>query len=364
MEKALRCLRLPAASLLLLSLASPLLADDAFYRGKRLTILVNYAAGGPTDVESRVLARHIGKYLDGSTGVLVQNMDGAGGLTGTNYLGEVAPKDGSVVGYLTGTAFQYAHEPRARRVDYLSYEFVAYQPGTSVYFMRTDVKPGMKRPIDLMKAENLIVGGLGADNAKDILLRLNLDMLGLKYNYVTSYKGSQGARMALQQGEINFYSESPPSYRGVIEPGLVSKGIVVGNFYDASYDGERFFEASQMKGVDMMTFPQFYKAVKGKDPEGELWEIYKAVIALNGAMQRMIVLPPNAPEGAKAALRKAVAKLNTDRDYMDDAVKTFGYVPEWVADQNVTPKVRKALVLPEKTRAFLKHFIENPPRNR
>ena len=25
-------------------------ADDSFYRGKRLTILVNYAAGGPTDV--------------------------------------------------------------------------------------------------------------------------------------------------------------------------------------------------------------------------------------------------------------------------------------------------------------------------
>jgi len=363
MDKANRCLQM-AAALLFLMIPFTAQADDSFYRGKRLTILVNYAAGGPTDVESRVLARHIGKHLDGNAGILVQNMDGAGGLTGTNYLGEVAPKDGTMVGYLTGTAFQYAHDPRARRVDYLTYEFVAYQPGTSVYFMRTDVKPGMNSARDLMKAENLIVGGLGADNAKDILLRLNLDMLGLKYNYVTSYKGSQGARMALQQGEINFYSESPPSYRGVIEPGLVAKGLVIGTFYDASYDGERFFEASQMQGVNMMTFPQFYKAAKGKEPDGELWEIYKAVIALNGAMQRMMVLPPGVPDAAKKALRNAVAKLNSDRDYMDDALKTFGYVPEWIADENVTPKVRKALVLPEKTRAFIKHYIENPPRNR
>jgi len=363
MDKTHRCLQM-AAALLFLMTPFAVQADDSFYRGKRLTILVNYAAGGPTDVESRVLARHIGKHLDGNAGILVQNMDGAGGLTGTNYLGEVAPKDGTMVGYLTGTAFQYAHDPRARRVDYLTYEFIAYQPGTSVYFMRTDIKPGMKTATDLMKAENLIVGGLGADNAKDILLRLNLDMLGLKYNYVTSYKGSQGARMALQQGEINFYSESPPSYRGVIEPGLVSKGLVIGTFYDASYDGERFFEANQMKGVDMMTFPQFYKTVKGKEPEGELWEIYKSVIALNGAMQRMIVLPPGAPMPARIALRNAMAKLNSDRDYMEDALKTFGYVPEWIADEGVTPKVRKALVLPEKTRAFIKHYIENPPRNR
>jgi len=78
----------------------------------------------------------------------------------------------------------------------------------------------------------------------------------------------------------------------------------------------------------------------------------------------MMVLPPSVPDAAKKALRNAVAKLNSDRDYMDDALKTFGYVPEWIADENVTPKVRKALVLPEKTRAFIKHYIEHPPRNR
>ena len=181
-------------------------AAAQFHQGKRLTILVNYAAGGPTDIEARALARHIGKHLEGSPAVIVQNMDGAAGLTGRNYLGEVAPKDGTMVGYFTGTAFQYANDSRQHRVDYLTYDFVAYQPGTSVYFVRTDVKPGMKVASDIIKAQNLVSGGLGTDNAKDILLRLTLDMLGVKYNYVTGYKGSQGARLALQTGEINFYS--------------------------------------------------------------------------------------------------------------------------------------------------------------
>ena len=159
----------------------------------------------------------------------------------------------------------------------------------SVYFMRTDIKPGMKSAGDLMKAENLIVGGLGADNAKDILLRLNLDMLGLKYKYVTSYRGSQAARLALQQNEINYYAESPPSYRSTIEPTLVKTGEVIPLFYDPGFDGETFRTPKQMEGVNMMDFRQFYEKIKGEPPSGHLWDVYRTILAANGAMQRLIV---------------------------------------------------------------------------
>ena len=83
-------------------------ATDPFYKGKRLTLLINYAAGGPSDIEGRLLVRHIGKYLDGNPTIIVQNMDGAGGMIGNNYLGEIAPKDGTMVGYFTGSAWNAA----------------------------------------------------------------------------------------------------------------------------------------------------------------------------------------------------------------------------------------------------------------
>jgi tripartite-type tricarboxylate transporter receptor subunit TctC len=344
--------------------AAPTPSKAQFYQGKRLTILVNYAAGGPTDIEARVLARHIGKHLDGVATVIVQNMDGAAGLTGRNYLGEIAPKDGTMVGYFTGTAFQYANDSRQHRVDYRTYDFVAYQPGTSVYFMRTDVKPGMKTAADLMKAENLVSGGLGPDNAKDLLLRITLDLLGVNYKYVTGYKGSQGARLALQTGEINYYSESPPSYRGVIEPSLVAKGEVIPTYYDPNFDGEKFVETTQMRGLDIKSFPEFFQQVKGRMPEGELWEVYKRVIALNGAMQRMVVLPPNSPPEAVAALRAAVRKLNDDKSYEDDAIKTFGFGPEWTAHDGVADHVRRTLVLPQPVKDFIHAYIKNAPKGR
>ena len=33
---------------------SPAAADEPFYKGKRLTLIVNFAAGGPTDIEGRL----------------------------------------------------------------------------------------------------------------------------------------------------------------------------------------------------------------------------------------------------------------------------------------------------------------------
>ena len=92
--------------------------------------------------------------------MLVQNKDGAGGIVGAEYLGEVGPKDGTIFGYFTGTGLIYAIDPSRFDPDFRNYEFVGHQAGTTVYYMRTDMPPGMKTAADMMKAQGLIVGGL------------------------------------------------------------------------------------------------------------------------------------------------------------------------------------------------------------
>ena len=120
------------------------LAQTPFYQGKRPTIFVNFAAGGPTDIEARLFTRAISRHLEGNPPFLVRNMDGAGGMTGANYLGEVAPRDGTYIGYFSSVAWLYSVLPGERRVAFDTYDFVAYQPGTSIHYMRTDVKPGIR----------------------------------------------------------------------------------------------------------------------------------------------------------------------------------------------------------------------------
>src|SRR4051812_42963937 len=82
-------------------LTTTALADDPFYKGKRLTMLINFAAGGPTDIEGRLFAKHLVRHINGVPSLIIQNMEGAGGIVGAKYLGEVSPRDGTVAGYFT-----------------------------------------------------------------------------------------------------------------------------------------------------------------------------------------------------------------------------------------------------------------------
>lgn len=342
--------------------ASGAAAQEPFYKGKRLSVMVNFAAGGPTDIEGRLFSRHIVRHLDGQPNIIVQNIDGAGGLTGTTWLGEVAPKDGSVMGYLTGVAWLFASEPERHRVDLRTYEFVAYQPGTTVYYVRTDVKPGMKEATDIVKAQGIVSGGLGADNSKDLLIRLSLDMLGVPFRHVTGYRSNNTARMALQQNEVNFFAESPPAYRSVVEPNLVRNGQVIPTYYDPGWNGERISVPKQIEGLAILPFHALFEKVKGTKPSGPLWEAYLSSLAINGAMQRLLALPPNTPPAALQALRNAVLRLNADKVFSEDALKTIGFVPEYSAGPETNRQVRQAVVLRPEIRAFVADYMKGANR--
>ena len=85
-----------------------------------------------------------------------------------------------MVGYFTGTAWRYANDPERFRTDFKTYDFLAYQPGSTVYYARADVARSASRTrTDIAKARELVAGGLGAENAKDLPTSgSRLDMLG------------------------------------------------------------------------------------------------------------------------------------------------------------------------------------------
>src|SRR5262245_49815688 len=76
-------------------------AESPFYQGKNVVFLINFAAGGPTDIEGRIVARHLAKHIPGNPTLIVQNMAGAGGVTGINFLGEAAKREALTMGYFT-----------------------------------------------------------------------------------------------------------------------------------------------------------------------------------------------------------------------------------------------------------------------
>jgi tripartite-type tricarboxylate transporter receptor subunit TctC len=338
--------------------ASGAAAADPFYKGKRLTVLINFAPGGPTDIEGRLFAKYIGRHIDGKPSIVVQNKDGAGGLVGSSYLGELGPKDGTMVGYLTGSAWKYVIDPSTHRVDFRTYEFIGYQPGNAVYYVRTDVQPGMKTNTDIMKAKGLVAGGLATDSSKDLLIRVTLDMLGVPYKYVTGYRSSNTARLALQRGEIGLHSETTPGYFSVVEPTMVKTGMVIPLYYDPLYDGETFSAPKVMQGSPIPTFPEFYKKVKGGTPSGIRWDVYRANLAVDSAMLRTIAMPPGTPKAAVDAMRTALAELNNDKEYAAEALKVMKFVPHYETSPDINTRVRKNLTVSPEVRTFVLDYMK------
>ena len=77
-------------------------ADD-FYRGKQITFVVSGGVGGGYDASARLIAQYLPKYIPGEPTIVVQNQPGAGGLGATNWLYNVAPRDGLTIGMVNNT---------------------------------------------------------------------------------------------------------------------------------------------------------------------------------------------------------------------------------------------------------------------
>jgi hypothetical protein len=253
-------------------------------------------------------------------------------------------------------------EPQSYRVPFDQYEFVAYQPVNVVYYMRADTPPGMKSAADIMQAKGLVTGGLAADSSKDILIRLTLDMLGVPYKYVTGFRSSAPARLALQRGEINFFSESSPSYFGVVEPSLSKTGQVIPVWYDPISDGRTFAPFKPMDDQQVAGFPEFYRKLKGSAPSGRLWDVYRTNLAVDSAMLRTVVLPPGVPQASIEALRKAFERLNGDKEFAEEAFKAIQFVPQFMTGGDLNAQVRRTLVVDPTIRTFVTDYIKNPPR--
>jgi putative tricarboxylic transport membrane protein len=349
-----------AANVLALSLMGTASAAD-FYAGKRLTLIINQPAGGPSDIQGRQFADNLARHIAGNPTIIVKNLAGAGGTVGMNFMGTKAPNDGTTFGFMSAVAVASALKPLADRglqVDPEKYEVVGLTSGASYAYIRSDVAPGIKKPEDIMKTNGFTLLGLRTSNPVDIRERLALDILGLKYNYVTGYRGSSKARIALLQGEGDYFTESAPGFRAKVMPTLVKTGKAVALYFYDLDDGRKIYSPESLsKGLDMISFSAFYKKVKGKEPSGQLWTVFREVNRAANMPQRLIFLPPGAPKEAKEALQAAIAKMNKDPKYQENAKKIMGFAPVYEVGATADQIWKASVKLSPPTLEFLKAYL-------
>src|SRR5690242_6008481 len=72
-------------------------AVSDFYAGKTITLIISTGVGGGIDANARLVARHWGDHIPGKPTIVPKNMTGAGHLQATNFMYNVAPKDGTTI---------------------------------------------------------------------------------------------------------------------------------------------------------------------------------------------------------------------------------------------------------------------------
>lgn len=340
-----------------LAFASAQAAD--FYKGKTFTLLVNYPPGGPTDIEARVVARHLDRHIPGKPNVIVKNMGGAAGNLGANFLGEVADKDGLTVGFFTWNPIDQLLGHEGLRVKFSDFIIIAGVQQPSMVYARKDTPPGLARGADIVKVSTVKIGGLGPTSSQSLYATLALDLLGVKYNLVHGYKGLKEVETAALQGEIQLSNTSLPGYRASIEPTMVKTGVVVPLWHYDIEDASGKFAASPVV-PEIPTFLQVYRQIKGADamPSGEHWESLRLVAKIMNSMFRSVMMRPGSPKDAVAELRQAFVTMWKDEAFLVEYEKTVRYRASMITGEDGEKLIASLGNVQPDLRAFIKKYTD------
>ena len=169
-----------------------------FYEGKTLEVIVNYGAGGNTDISARTLAQFMREHIPGKPRIVVKNKPGAGGIVGTNYFSKAGRKDGSSIGVFSVALMPELMQDKALTVSHRDFIFVGGIPEDTVFHARKGV--GLEQAADIFDLQAPIkTAGHGPVNMKDLMLRSAMDLLGVDYQHVTGYKSSGKVRGAIRR---------------------------------------------------------------------------------------------------------------------------------------------------------------------
>lgn len=353
--------RIISTAISVLALAAIALPGNAakaqFYKGKRITVVINYGAGGPTDVEGRLIARHLAKHIPGKPRVIVKNRPGAGGIVGSNFMGQVAKADGLTMAIFTPPIISQVLGDPGLKIDFSDFIWLAGVGQPQVCYMRKDAAPGINTVDDILKAKRFKAAGMRNTSSHDIRLRLSLDLMGANYKYVTGYRGLAKVSASVLQNETQYSCGSVPNYRSMVEPNLIKPGKAITMWYYAPMDAQ----GKEVKFADLAGIPTFldvYKRLRGGMPSGIKYQALTMVNNLSTFMLRGSFVPAGTPKAAVDALRTAWRALPGDQDFVSDYRKAFRAEPKILQADVAQAHVNRVKSIDPKVVSFLKKYIK------
>jgi tripartite-type tricarboxylate transporter receptor subunit TctC len=281
-------------------------ADEAadFYKGKTVTIAVGNEAGTGFDLYARALARHLGRHIPGNPAIVVQNMVGASGIVASNWLYNVAPRDGTVLATFVHTVrFEPLYGNSAAKYDSAKFTWIGnIESITGI--CGVSKASGIEKFEDL-RAKETVFGATGATGALAKHALALKHLFGARIKLVPGYAGTSSVKIAMQRGEVG----------GICSLGMSS---VMAAWRD-DYESGAFKPIIQLSGPPhpaLRGIPHVRDFTRTQDDRLVTGLIYETQ-----AVGRPYASTPGVPAARQQALRAAFDAAMKDPQFLADTAR-------------------------------------------
>jgi tripartite-type tricarboxylate transporter receptor subunit TctC len=290
----------------LLSLLTQAAAQEPYYKGKTVRIIVGGSAGGGYDTYTRTIARHLGKHVAGNPTFVVENMTGAGSLIAANHTYKVARPDGLTIGhFIGGLILQHVLGKPGIEFDGKKFEHLGVPAQDTTTVGITKVSGITSIDHWLSSKMTLKFGGVGPGAATDDVAKIVRATVGVRMQLVSGYKGTADIKLAVNSGELQGLVNSWESFKSGWVKEIESASVVV------------VLQMLPQRHPDLPNVPAILDYVKSEDNR----KIVQAGAFDYASIARPYVFPPGTPKDRVLALRKGLSDTYKDPEFIADAQK-------------------------------------------
>lgn len=307
------------------------------FEGKTIKFIVPYGPGGGYDTYARLLSKYMEKYT-GADSVVVENVEGGGGLLGVNELYNAKP-DGLTIGILNGyvdinsqiggvggvqfdmSKFSYLGRLiNSRRVMYVSPEAAGDMSITDLIDSGKELRMSVTQP--------------GSSTYIDAYM--SSKALGLNYKYLFGASGSSENMRLFLAGDVDAgWSSWDPQMKDMVDNG---EGVIM-------------LQSGSDRHPDLQDVPTIYEVADEIGADQSVVDIIDALTALHES-GRIIAAPPEMPSDILEKLREALESSLDDPEFKAATEKAEAPI-NFVPGEEIGGIIKKAFNIPDAAKQTL-----------
>lgn len=277
---------------------------ESFYKGKAIDFLVGASTGNDFDFRTRMLARHMGKYIPGQPQILVRNMPGGGGVVAMNYMANRGAHDGTVLHIMFPNmgALQATKEPGVA-FDLRQFRFIGNTTDSQNVMSVWHTSPA--KTIQEAKRIEIVLGASPGNTGIYYARALN-QMIGTKFKIISGYPGGNEINLAMERGEVQGRASiTMASWISTRPQWLADKKLI------------HLLQAGASRHRDLRDTPLLHELAANEEDRQLL-----VFLSASVAIARAVLTTPGVPPERLEALRRAFDAVVKSPELIEEAAKT------------------------------------------